>query len=145
MFPGADGITLTNFTCYNCNQPGHLSRNCPEPRRERTPQQSRIYAQVSFNYLQRDDKLSSNWVLLDTCLTAIVCNTADLMHNIRSCSNNEMLEVRTNGGVHLFKKLGTFNLLPLTLHYDKDSMANILAMKDVVTLPGVNVTMDNRV
>ena len=29
-----------NFSCYNCNEPGHISRNCPK-KREETTQKSR--------------------------------------------------------------------------------------------------------
>ena len=28
---GTDGQIINGVTCCNCNQPGHLSRNCPEP------------------------------------------------------------------------------------------------------------------
>ena len=31
-----------NFSCYNCNEPGHISRNCPK-KREETTQKSRDY------------------------------------------------------------------------------------------------------
>ena len=34
-------------------------------------------------------------------------------------------------------------MLPINVHYNHESMANIVSMKDVLSLPNVKVTMDS--
>ena len=70
----------------------------------------------------------------------------DLVTNIKPCtSQNETITVVTNGGRQLFEHIGTLNLLPLDVHFNAFSMANILYLKDVADLPNVKITMDTTV
>jgi len=51
--------------------------------------------------------------------------------------------IYTNGGTRVFDQIGILKLLPIEVHYNGSSMANILAMKDIVVLPNVCVLMDS--
>ena len=65
------------------------------------------------------------------------------MTNVRKCTPDECLTIFTNGGSQLFEKLGQLKLFPMTVHFNPDSMANILSMKHVAAIPGVRVTYDS--
>ena len=41
-----------------------------------------------------------------------------------------------------FNQKAKLKLLPMSIYYNKDSMANILAFADVASIPGVRITMD---
>ena len=91
------------------------------------------------------DSIPSTWVLLDTCSTVSVGMNPDLFGPISLCNNNDALTIRTNGGCIDFTHTCEFQLLPIRFHFNLDSMANILSMKDVINLDGVCVTMDSSV
>ena len=59
------------------------------------------------------------------------------------CVNDDCLTIYTNGGSQLFKKTGTLKLFPMSVHYNGESMENILSMKDIVSLQGVQVNFDS--
>ena len=61
---------------------------------------------------------------------------------IEDCSVEERLKVLTNGGSMSFNQKAKLKLLPMSIYYNKDSMANILAFADVASIPGVRITMD---
>ena len=58
-----------------------------------------------------------------------------MIGNIRDCTSDETLTVYTNGN---------FQVLPMVSHFNSGSMANILAIKDVASIPGVHINMDSR-
>jgi len=41
-----------------------------------------------------------------------------------------------------FSYIGVFDIFPFKIHYNEDSLAMILSMKDMVNIPGVRVHMD---
>jgi hypothetical protein len=54
-----------------------------------------------------------------------------------------LLTIYTNGGSEHFDSKGKLTMLPIDVHFNSKSMANIFSMKDVVSLPNVKVTMDS--
>ena len=48
----------------------------------------------------------------------------------------------TNGGSVTYKEVADCKLLPLKVHFNKDSLANVLSFKQVSELPGVKITTD---
>ena len=48
----------------------------------------------------------------------------------------------TNGGFNTFTNILSLILLPLEVHYNEDSMAKLLSLKDVSYLRGVSLVMD---
>jgi hypothetical protein len=138
LVPGVDGTTIS-MRCYHCNAWGHGSQNCPVKNN-----QSGIGAvQVGIGLSQANGGIPKSWVLLDTCSTASVACNKDLVTSIQSCTDDDLLTIYTNGGSQTFLQKGVMKLLPIDVHFNQVSMANILSMKDVVSLPGVQVTMDS--
>ena len=50
--------------------------------------------------------------------------------------------MHTNGGSQFFNQMGVLTLIPIEVHYEKYSMENIIALKDIASVQGVQVTMD---
>ena len=71
-------------------------------------------------------------------------NNLNLVHDIRNCSKEEILIVHTNGGTKIFLQLGHLSLLPLQVHYNPDSLANILCFNNVTNIKGMYITIDAR-
>jgi hypothetical protein len=144
--PGTDG-RIVDAECYRCLQLGHVARMCPVAAAElttvrRANSRNASMLQIALNFAQGEDQIPSTWILLDTCSTASVARTRSLVKDIKACSANEVLTVHTNGGTKSFLETAEFKLLPIKVHFNEDSMANILSLKDVASLPNVRVRMD---
>ena len=146
LVAGRDGSKVYK-RCYNCNRMGHVRAQCPESR------SGTSVLQFRYNFLQsggagtdgtRDKVVNKNWILLDTCSTASVGNNQALVHNIHACPPEEQLTLVGQGGEETFTDFATLNLLPIKMHFNADSLATIIAMKDVCALSGCHVTMDSR-
>ena len=139
--PGTDGNTLDKITCYGCQFRGHYRNMCPYVNRTAI-----ISAHVGY-LLTQDDGLfdiPKTWVLVDTCSMCDVANNPDIVSNIRDCTADEKLTAYTNGGAQSYDKLATVNILPVTVHFKQASMANIVCMKTITSIPGARVRMDSR-
>ena len=98
---------------------------------------------VSFTQAKKDtDIVNKNWLLMDTCSTASMCNNLKLVKNVRECSRGQKLKIYTNGGELKYDKVVDFIYLPMEVHYNEGSIANVLSLKDITNIPGVHVTMD---
>ena len=91
---------------------------------------------------QRIAGIKDTWVLLDTFATNSVSNNMALAKDIVECKQHERLTVSANGGLISFDKKSTFKLLPMKVHFNKNSMATILSFKEVADIPGVRITTD---
>ena len=49
-----------------------------------------------------------------------------------------------NGGNKTFRKRASLKLLPITVHFEEDSLATVLLLNDVANIEGVYLTMDTR-
>jgi hypothetical protein len=138
LVPGRDG-TCIKVQCWNCGKWGHTAPNCTEERRQRQGSQ---YMQVGYGFGQNDSHIPLSWVLLDTCSTASVFCNYKLVEDLIVCSEEEELVIQTNGGEKCFDLKSKMKLFPIDVHFNDDSMANILSLKDVAELEGVRITMD---
>jgi hypothetical protein len=149
--PGRDGTTIV-AQCYRCQEWGHLANNCSSntPRgrgnggNEGQSGVGMMQVQMGLNFAHSENLIPKSWLLLDTCSTSSVTNNLDLVHAVRTCSKEEVLTVHTNGGTKSFSQLGHLRLLPLQVHYNPDSLANILCFDDVACIDGVYITIDTR-
>ena len=88
--------------------------------------------------------IKNTWVLLDMCATNSVSNNTALVTDIDACKQHERLTVSTDGGLISFDKKSTLKLLPMKVHFNKNSMATILSFTEVADIPGVRITTDTK-
>ena len=91
---------------------------------------------------QRSESIKHTWVLLNTFYTNRVSNNKDLVKEIRACKNHKKLTVSTNGGLNSLDKKVTLKLFPMNVHFNQNSMSNILSFKEVADIPGVRITTE---
>ena len=65
---------------------------------------------VKLNKNDVKDVIPATWILLDTCSTASVTYNESFIENARTCSDEENLELSTNGDPISFKQIGVLNL-----------------------------------
>ena len=135
---GKDGKMYDHITCHNCNTPGHYSNQCPAKKDKVTL--------AHFSLTQKKlELIDKNWILLDTCSTVSVFCNPDLVHNITDCKPGDGITVVTNGGSESFKQHGMMRLLPLRVHFNAQSIANIVSLSDIANLEGARLTMDTNI
>ena len=86
--------------------------------------------------------IPDSWILLDTCSTCDVIKNPILVRNIHDCSKEDQLTAYTNGGAQHYSQMGRLILLPIDVHFKKNSMANILSFKSVAEIEGARIVMD---
>ena len=137
--PGNDGILHADILCYACRTMGHYAGNCP------TVPRGVNALQTGVSFAQKSNQLESSWVLLDTCSTHSVSNNKKLVRDIVDCTRENFLTMSTNGGDKTFTKKAILRLLPIPVHFEEDSLATVISLKDIANIDGVYVTMDSRV
>ena len=88
--------------------------------------------------------IPSSQILLDTCPTSILCNNKETIGNIRYCNSDETLIAYKNGGSKIFTQIVPFKILPMEVHFNPDSMANIIAVNNVASITWVYISMDSK-
>ena len=135
LVPGRDGKVHKEIECHNCHQIGHYANQCPHKKKITLAQFT-----LAQNKLELIDR---NWVLLDTCSTVSVFCNSKLVNDIREVCPGSSLTGITNGGLQTYKYTANFNLLPLRVHFNTHSIANILSLSDIANLPNTKITMDS--
>ena len=143
LVAGVNGSYFKGITCYNCQNMGHYSNDCPYVNAKKG-----VNLHMRAITLTQNDptvgEINPNWILLDTCSTASVAGNASLVTNIRPCDAGDELHIATNGGGMRYDMQAQLELFPVPVHFNEDSIATILALKDVASLPGCYLTMDTR-
>ena len=144
LVASVNGTFHKSITCYNCQNKGHYSNECPyvEAKRGGVNLLMRAVALTQNDPSVCD--INPNWILLDTCSTASVAGNSNLVTDIKHCENENELYVATNGGGMVYTSEAKLKLFPLVVHYNPNSIATILSIKDVASLPGCYMTMDTR-
>ena len=141
IVPGTDGEKHENISCYGCGFKGHYRGQCPYVSR------SGIVSMHNGYSFAQDDALfiiPDTWIFLDTCSTCDVIKNHNLVTNIRECSQAEKLTAYTNGGAQHYVKVADLIVFPIRVHFNENSMANILSFKTVANMEGTRITMDTR-
>lgn len=141
MVCGTDGRTI-NALCYKCGQYGHVSYNCPEEDRRINDGTGFMQFGVSLTKDSNSSHLiSRDWLLLDTCSTDNVIYNTSMVANIRKCRKYNELRMHTNGGYKDYDMVNELKLLPLRVHVNKRSIANVLSFRKVAGITGCRIKM----
>ena len=149
LVPGRNGETI-NWQCYNCNQWGHLSRQCPEPQRQRGGRNgnqsvSMIHCvnSITMSNVENDFKLKKSMYLIDCAATHSTVTFIGNLTNKRVCSKQDCLyTLNNNTGQMIFSERGDLDFLPLSPHYNTESVANILAFHELNGMEGARIKFD---
>ena len=63
--------------------------------------------------------------------------------NVCDCTSDRTLMVYTNGGSNNLSHISPLKFLPIEVHFNPYSMTNILEIKDVASIIGVQISMDS--
>ena len=129
---GTDGNTRAGVWCHRCGREGHMSFTCPNAN-----QQGTSNLQIGVCLSQTTQLLTSVnkwWILLDTSSThSCMCNP-QLMVNIKTCAQEDILKLHTNGGTRDYTQQGMSAVLPMVTYYNPEGIANIFSYSDVADL-----------
>ena len=138
---GTDGEIFPNIICFGCNFHWHYRNTYPY-----ATQTGIVSMHVGYMLIQDQSfVIPKSWLLLDTCSTCDVLNNPNLVTHICTCTPDKVLHAYTNGGVQKFEQLVELSILPVAVHFKRDSMVTTLSLKTVSEIPGARLTMDTQV
>ena len=97
---------------------------------------------VGFTQSGAPDTIPINCILLDTFSNYSVGYNLDIFGTIHNFTEDEILEVHTNGGLKAFTNIETLKLFPLDIHIIKYYMEKNLSLKDIESISGVHIKID---
>lgn len=127
-------------TCYNCGESGHISPNCPNPRKQDQAAKSigkkeqgisalsMGKSTFTFTQVRTAPKIPQSWILLDSGATVDIIRERSLVNNV--CQADHEMVIWCNAGSRRTKMIAD---LPGygTVWYDPNAIANILSLKQV--------------
>ena len=125
---GTEWNTRSDVTRYNFQRPGHIRLFCPNGANIQT-------FQVTLNH--SDVLICVSWVLIDFGYTVRSIFNAELVDNIRDV--NVTTTVHTNGSSKDYTKTASLHFLPLDVHFNSTSLANIISISEVESNYWVNM------
>ena len=140
LVAGTDGRTC-NVLCYRCQTWGHYAGNCPEAS---SGTSGTALVQCGVGLSQGPTGIPRHWLLLDSCSTDNVFNNCSMLGDIISCSDDECLNLISNGGTVDYELRSTMKMFPLDVHYNENSIANVMSLYHLVQVKDLVITMDNR-
>ena len=138
---GTNSVTHRDISCYRCRFKGYYRNQCPYEG------QTGVVA-MHFGCLLTQGqvvKISKSWILSDSYSTCDVSNNVNFVSNIKECNPEDKMTAFTNGGEQEYTHFADLKLLPITVHFKKDSMATILSFKTVMNILGAELKMDSSV
>jgi len=90
-------------------------------------------------FIQREGKLPTKWILLDSCSSVNLISDGTLLRDIHD--TDEALTVHCNAGVVTVKQKGYFDMYPEPVWYNPKGIANILSLHNVAS--HYHVAFDN--
>ena len=140
--------------CNDCNQPGHIQRNCPRRRSNRrqpadTPTNTatpatadeQVHAMVSATDVANDDDSYEDETIFAQNITVIEPTTIllDNQSTVNQFASKELLtdigpadrpiRVHSNAGSTVTTQQGNFG--DIKVYYDEDGIANVLSLKSI--------------
>ena len=141
-----------HITCSRCGKKGHYSDKCPErdgvlqSSEETTTEQGTTLIHVGTSCAQnRNEIIPKNYIIIDSASTNSCFMNEDLVMNIEKVNDQDHLELISTGGTTKFKEMATCKLIPMKVWLNRSKLANILSLKEVASIKGVEVTLDTSV
>ena len=91
------------------------------------------------------DTIDPNWILLDTCSSDSVFRSSKFVSNITQCSEDNILNIISNGGSYTYDTTATFDIFSMLIYFKENTLANVLSFKQIAALPNVKITTDTSI
>ena len=119
-----------NRACNKCGKMGHTYKFCPN---EGTSNMRFIFSTYAFADSIDGLDILDGILLLDTAATNTTTNRMNVCLEglVHKCPADDILYARTNGGLSVFNEKGMLSALPMTAHFNPNSLTTILSFKEV--------------
>ena len=103
-----------------------MSLNCPETDCHHSgsgrSEAGILQIRVGFTQSEYPNKITINWILLDTCSTESFVNNLYIFGPVCNYTKYEILVVHKNDGSKNFTNITTLKILPLDIHMNEYTM-----------------------
>ena len=83
------------------------------------------------------------FIILDSASSESVFMNKKFVSAVTDVASASRSKIITNGGDHIFPQMGCLKFFTLQVWFDASSLANVIALYDIASLPAFRVTMDS--